>query len=216
MMKTIHIILFVLTLILPLTLISQESVLNESNREILVMRAQYASMIFEMKNFISTIIPTNEEEPDNTSVELEDPAELNETVLDYKPVGWPVKEYKSTSSDYGYRKDPFTKKRAFHGGVDIPIPVNTPVCATAPGIIDRLGYDKRSGNYVVVSHGASYETIYAHLNRVSVVVGDSVTNETIIGYSGNTGRTTAPHLHYQINDKKNNSTINPRKLFINH
>jgi murein DD-endopeptidase MepM/ murein hydrolase activator NlpD len=127
--------------------------------------------------------------------------------FDEIPVRWPVMGYSRVSSPYGYRTDPFTRKRSFHHGIDIPMPINTPIYATAIGVVEKTGYNRRSGWYIIIKH-KKHKTVFAHLNRIVVKEGSQLGPGTLIGYSGNTGRSTGPHLHYQISTLEG-STINP-------
>jgi len=102
------------------------------------------------------------------------------------------------TSRYGYRRDPFTGKRAFHTGIDIASRVGTKVLAAREGKIIFAGERSRYGNVVIIEHSFGYRTIYAHLSSVSVERGDRVRRGQVVGYSGNTGRSTGPHLHFEI------------------
>jgi len=99
---------------------------------------------------------------------------------------------------FGYRRDPFTGKRRFHYGLDISAPSGTPVYATAPG---RVKYARRRGGYgkmIGLQHENNYETGYAHLSTIIVRPGQQVKRGEVIGEVGNTGRSTASHLHYEV------------------
>ncbi len=117
-------------------------------------------------------------------------------VMKHVPLGKPCRGY--ISSYYGFRKDPFTKKRAFHAGIDIVGPYGEPVRATADGIVYRLGYQRGLGRYVKIRHKHGYITVYGHLCKYIVRRGERVKQGQIIGYLGNTGRSTGPHVHYEI------------------
>ena len=118
------------------------------------------------------------------------------------------KDLTRVASGFGYRIDPFTKKRRFHYGMDFTAKRGTPVYATGNGIVKRA--DNRSsgyGKHIRIDHGFGYVSLYAHLTKYSVRRGQRVKRGDIIGYVGNTGRSTGPHLHYEIlKDKKK---INP-------
>ncbi|MBD3347342.1 MAG: peptidoglycan DD-metalloendopeptidase family protein [Chitinivibrionales bacterium] len=103
------------------------------------------------------------------------------------------------TSGYGYRIHPLFGYRAFHEGVDIANKTWTPIFATGDGIISFSGTKRDFGNVVKITHsGSGYETIYAHLKQASVVEGHPVKRGELIGYMGNTGRSTGPHLHYEV------------------
>lgn len=145
----------------------------------------------------------NQYDPNNVVEE----STKSDSFYDDIPIRWPVKSYSRVSSPYGYRTDPFTRKRAFHHGIDIPMPISTAIYATATGVVEKTGYDRRSGWYIVIRH-KKHKTIYAHLNRIVVKENSKVKPGSFIAYSGNTGRSTGPHLHYQIS-KLDGTTIDP-------
>lgn len=111
------------------------------------------------------------------------------------------------SSGYGWRKDPFTGKNSFHKGLDYVIPLNTPVYASLPGTVIKTDTDTTYGNRIIIDHGNDIKTLYAHLNNILVLEGQQVNQDTKIGESGSSGRSTAPHLHFEIFINK--KTINP-------
>ncbi|WP_199624454.1 M23 family metallopeptidase [Paenibacillus alkalitolerans] len=117
-------------------------------------------------------------------------------------------ESKRITSMFGYRKDPFTRRSAYHRGIDFSGDVNDPVYATAAGKVSRTGYDRAMGNFVFVNHGNGLETVYMHLNKVLVDHGQRVAKGEKIGLLGSTGRSTGPHLHYEVH--KHGAAINPK------
>lgn len=119
----------------------------------------------------------------------------------FLPLILPVDGDISISSGFGTRTDPFTGRNIFHNGIDIPLPAGTPVRSTGNGFVARTGYSSLLGKFITIKHGNSYQTIYGHLSSFSVQSGQNVQMGEIIGKSGNTGRSTNPHLHYQINYK---------------
>ena len=111
------------------------------------------------------------------------------------------------SSSFGYRIDPFSKKRKMHHGLDISAASGTPIYATASG---RIIYAKFFGSYgytIKIDHGYGYSTIYAHMSKMDVRKGDLVKRSDIIGKVGNTGRSTGPHIHYEV--RYQNKPLNP-------
>ncbi len=102
------------------------------------------------------------------------------------------------NSSYGYRTDPIDHKKRFHQGQDITVRTGTPIHAPADGKVKRAYYVGGFGNHIKVDHGYGYTTIYAHLSKLKVRTGQKVKRGDIIGYTGNTGRSTAPHLHYEV------------------
>lgn len=121
------------------------------------------------------------------------------------------KNLKRTASGWGYRMHPIYKVRKFHYGMDFTAPIGTPVYATGDGKVEEVTGSKRSrvgyGLMVKIDHGFGYETIYGHLNAFNVKRGQKVKRGDIIGYVGNSGGSTAPHLHYEVH--KNGRAINP-------
>ncbi|SEN32702.1 Peptidase family M23 [Sphingomonas gellani] len=104
----------------------------------------------------------------------------------------------SFTSNFGIRSDPFRGTAAMHAGVDIPGPVGTPVYATADGIIDHASRLGGYGNMVEVDHGKGIATRYGHLSKILVSDGQKVTRGQLIALMGSTGRSTGPHLHYEV------------------
>jgi len=119
---------------------------------------------------------------------------------------------KHMASGFGYRTDPFTKARKFHEGMDFSSKVGTPVYASGDGVVNRAD-DTASGfgNHIVIRHGFGYETLYAHLSKYKVRAGQTVKRGDIIGYVGSTGRSEAPHLHYEVH--KNGEVVNPLNFY---
>lgn len=112
---------------------------------------------------------------------------------------------------YGMRTHPITGKRKLHTGVDLRASTGTKVYAANKGTVTTSGYSSAWGNYIIISHGGGITTLYAHLSKRSVSKDDKVKQGDIIGYSGNTGYSTAPHLHFEIS--KNGATYNPLNEF---
>ncbi|CAG7653455.1 peptidoglycan DD-metalloendopeptidase family protein [Paenibacillus allorhizosphaerae] len=113
------------------------------------------------------------------------------------PSLWPTLS-RIVTSPYGYRKDPFTSKLSFHKGIDIAGKLNDPVYAAANGVVHSVGYDKLHGHNIVIEHVSGLRTWYMHLNRTDVHKGDRVAKGQPIGKLGTTGRSTGPHLHYEV------------------
>lgn len=102
------------------------------------------------------------------------------------------------SSSFGMRTHPVLGVRRGHKGIDLAAPTGTPVYATADGIVGRADWFSSYGLYISIDHGADLETRYAHLSRLAVAAGDTVQAGDVIGYVGSTGRSTGPHLHYEV------------------
>ena len=116
------------------------------------------------------------------------------------PLGAPIKDARTTSK-YGTRKDPFTGAPKFHRGIDFAGKIGTELMAVAPGRVisagERVGY----GTTVEIDHGLGFTTLYAHLSKINVSRGDWVRPGTVVGLGGSSGRSTGPHLHYEIRYK---------------
>jgi len=123
-----------------------------------------------------------------------------------KPIGLPVKAM-HVSSRFGYRLDPFLKRRAFHSGIDFVAAAGTTVRATAAGIVTNAGWKGGYGNMVEVKHTDGVSTRYGHLSAVLVSVGDHVDAGAPVARVGSTGRSTGPHLHYET--LRSGKTVNP-------
>lgn len=123
------------------------------------------------------------------------------------PSIWPVTS-RSVTSNFGYRKDPFNYRLSFHSGLDISAPTDSEVMVTADGTVVSAGYDSGKGNYIIVDHTGGIRTSYMHLNKISVKQGDKVKKGGLIGTVGSTGRSTGPHLHYEV--LKHGQSIDPR------
>ena len=127
---------------------------------------------------------------------------------EFKPAGRPViKGW--ISSNYGYRKDPFTGKRAFHRGVDIAGKKDSEVFAVASGVVSWAGKKSGYGYLVEIRHPDGYVTRYGHNSMIFVKTGDLVDKGTVIGLMGSSGRSTGPHVHFEIS--RNGKSINPKK-----
>lgn len=122
-------------------------------------------------------------------------------------ITYPLKSIKVTSP-YGYRRDPITGKQSWHNGLDLRAK-NEPAYSMMEGIVEKIGYDSRSGNYVTLRHG-NYHVSYCHLSSIIVRKGESVYPGIIVGVTGNTGRSTGSHLH--LTCKKDGKSFNPTIL----
>jgi murein DD-endopeptidase MepM/ murein hydrolase activator NlpD len=116
------------------------------------------------------------------------------------------------TSGVGTRPSPWTGKPEFHSGLDIPNPVGTPVYATGDGVVESAGVSNGNGQTVVLNHGQGIVTQYAHLSKIQVKKGDRVRKGQQIAKSGNTGKSTSPHLHYEV--RINGVPIDPRPNLI--
>jgi murein DD-endopeptidase MepM/ murein hydrolase activator NlpD len=141
-----------------------------------------------------------------------------EDMLSSIPAIQPItnKDLKRTASGWGYRIHPIYKVRKMHWGMDFTAPVGTPVYATGNGRVTELagsvsGYNDL-GHYVKINHDWGYETVYAHLSKYNVKQGQEVKRGDVIGYVGNSGASTAPHLHYEVH--KEGQRVNPALYYF--
>jgi murein DD-endopeptidase MepM/ murein hydrolase activator NlpD len=139
------------------------------------------------------------------SANIED---AEQKILDWRitPSIWPSYSWNVTSR-FGYRADPFTGKSAFHSGIDFAGNIGDSVFSTADGVVVKAASDLSHGRNIIIQHSTGLRTRYLHLSKIKVNVGDSVKKGDVIGLVGNTGRSTGPHLHYEV--IKNGVNINP-------
>jgi murein DD-endopeptidase MepM/ murein hydrolase activator NlpD len=116
------------------------------------------------------------------------------------------------SSGYGMRDHPILRKRKNHNGIDLAVARGTPVYATADGHVAKAKYWGSYGNYVQIEHGGDLHTRFAHLSSYTVSAGDEVRKGDLIGYVGSTGRSTGPHLHYEV--RVAGEAVDPRPYMI--
>lgn len=143
-------------------------------------------------------------------------AKNKEKMLASIPAIQPIKnkDLRRVGSHFGTRLDPFYKVKKFHEGIDFTSAIGTPVFATGNGTVTEAGRNQGGyGNMIEINHGYSYRTVYAHLSRIFVRPGQKVQRGQVIGYVGNTGKSTSPHLHYEV--RKNNVAVNPIYFFFN-
>ena len=140
----------------------------------------------------------------------EDKAKFLATIPAIQPVK--NEDLKRMASGYGYRSDPFTKVRKFHYGMDFTSPRGTPVYATGDGVVKRADNSAAGyGKHIRIDHGYGYISLYAHLYKYNVRKNQKVKRGDIIGFVGSTGRSQAPHLHYEI--FKDKERINPLNFY---
>jgi murein DD-endopeptidase MepM/ murein hydrolase activator NlpD len=129
------------------------------------------------------------------------------SVLASTPSLWPVNGW--VTSEFGSRQSPFTSGVEFHKGLDISTQFGKAIIAPADGIVAKSAYDPQDGNYIKIEHGHGFETAYLHLSRIAVKQGMRVKKGELIGYVGDTGRSTGSHLHYSV--LVNGIQVNPRR-----
>lgn len=123
------------------------------------------------------------------------------------------KDLKRTASGWGYRMHPIYKVRIFHEGMDFTAPIGTEIYSTGDGVVKKVETSSTGyGKSVTIDHGFGYETLYGHMSEFNVKVGDKVKRGNVIGYVGNTGTSTGPHVHYEV--RKNGSPVNPQNYYF--
>lgn len=127
------------------------------------------------------------------------------------PSRMPLEDARLTS-DYGMRTHPVLQRRLGHKGVDLAAPTGTPIYATADGYVSKAQRWSSYGNYVSIEHGARIQTRYAHMSEIAVAPGTRVSKGDLIGYVGSTGRSTGPHLHYEV--RIDGEAVNPVPYMI--
>ncbi|MGA1841195.1 MAG: M23 family metallopeptidase [bacterium] len=188
----------------------------ENSKQVFGMGGGISDGMYEFSRVnLSRLVEQMEEELENLEFEVasqEDSLqelttliEDRKSVLDSTPAIWPTRGW--ITSGFGYRKSPFTGKRRMHHGVDIASRRGTSIISTARGIVTFSGVKGNYGKVVVINHGYGFSTIYGHNSVNLVKVGDRVERGDLIAYLGNTGRSTAPHLHYEV--RQNRTPVNP-------
>lgn len=193
----------------------------ENSKQVFGMGGGIADGMYEFSRVnLSRLVEQMEEELENLEFEVasqEDSLqelttliEDRKSTLDSTPAIWPTRGW--ITSGFGYRKSPFTGKRRMHHGVDIASRRGTPIVATARGIVTFSGMKGSYGKIIVINHGYGFSTLYGH-NSVNIVkAGDRVERGDLIAYLGNTGRSTAPHVHYEV--RLNRTPVNPTYYMI--
>ena len=141
---------------------------------------------------------------------VENAVETQKARLEATPYTWPTKGY--LTSAFGYRIHPLTGRRHFHQGLDIATQYGSKVKATGSGVVLEAGHWDYLGNLVVIDHGFGFTTRYGHLASIAVKAGDRVKRYQVIGYVGNSGRSSAPHLHYEV--RYFDKPLNPLNFII--
>jgi len=141
-------------------------------------------------------------------------AQNQEKMLQSIPAIMPVlnKDLKQTASGYGWRIDPIYRTRRFHEGMDFTAPTGTDIFATGKGRVTFAGWRQGYGNTVMIDHGFNYKTLYAHMHLIEVRVGQQVNRGEVIGKVGNTGKSTGPHLHYEVHFR--GQPTNPQNYYF--
>jgi len=136
--------------------------------------------------------------------------EAQNVKIERTPNSWPIaKRMGKLMSYFGYRRDPFTRRIRHHDGLDISAPYGTQVISAGKGTVVFAGREGDYGKTVIIEHGNGMQTVYAHLSQISVTVGQNIEKGQVIGAVGSTGRSTGPHLHFEIRIGK--QAVNPLK-----
>jgi murein DD-endopeptidase MepM/ murein hydrolase activator NlpD len=173
--------------------------------------ALYTDIVGNLNNLIRRVTYQNK-----SYDEIEGFIRNKEILLAATPAIQPVnnKDLNRIASGFGYRIDPVYKTVKMHAGLDFAAPQGTPIYATANGTIKLAGNTGNGyGNHVIINHGYGYESLYGHMYRVSSRPGQKVKRGEIIGYVGSTGKSTGPHLHYEVH--KNGKRLDPVYFFYN-
>jgi len=144
-------------------------------------------------------------------IELSNFLESQKSILSCTPSLWPIRGW--VSSGFGYRVSPFTNEKEFHSGIDVPNKTNSPIISPADGVVCESGWDYGYGKIIYINHGYGLKTKYAHLETVHVKVGQQVKRGQEIATVGSSGRTTGPHLHYEVH--LNGVPVNPLRYILN-
>jgi murein DD-endopeptidase MepM/ murein hydrolase activator NlpD len=145
----------------------------------------------EIPNLISELKKTIE-----SVDEIRDYLRIQKDIYVATPRGYPASG--EVTSSFGKRIDPFSGETAFHTGIDISCNAHSPIRATADGVVSHSGWINGSGYVVVLEHGCGFSTVYAHNASNKVKVGNKIKRGEIIGYVGSTGKSTGPHVHYEV------------------
>lgn len=141
-------------------------------------------------------------------------ASTQEEMLKHIPAIQPIlnKDLTRTASGFGWRIDPIYRTRRFHEGMDFTAPIGTEIYATGNGTVRLAGWRQGYGNTVEINHGFGYKTLYGHMHKIHVRVGQKVNRGDVIGTVGNTGKSTGPHLHYEVHHR--GKVVNPQNYYF--
>jgi len=184
--------------------------LPEDLDPMLSFKEHSSTLVREMYDQVDQLIAAAEHQEKTFEFLLEQMQEQR-NLLACTPAIRPAKGW--TSSKFGYRTSPFTNRKEFHKGMDIAAPKGTPVTATADGIVTYAGKKGLLGNLVVINHGYGFVTRYGHNSKILIKRGDRVKRGDIVAEVGNTGRSTGPHVHYEV--RLNGVPVNPSNYIFN-
>jgi murein DD-endopeptidase MepM/ murein hydrolase activator NlpD len=182
----------------------------EDIRETLLLQRNEEELMKQMRQDVERLDGEATAEA-NSLRELESLLQNKRSQLTHTPSIWPTRGW--FTSGFGYRISPFTGLRQMHEGIDISNRIGTPIISPADGLVTNIGREWGFGKILVMSHGFGFTTRYGHLNRIEVKIGQKVKRGQKIAEIGNTGRSTGPHLHYEV--KLNGVPVNPMKYVLN-
>lgn len=157
--------------------------------------SSFSADINDLKRLLDSLSEINSS-AEGYKVDLSDAEEKLRKYLDAIPTFWPASGRRNDG--FGYRKDPFTGKKTFHEGLDISASSGTPIKASASGVVEFAGKKGGYGNCVIINHGNGIKTLYAHASKLLVKEGQKVQKGDTIANVGSTGRSTGPHLHFEV------------------
>lgn len=183
-------------------MVSENESLNHQIEQRIKEMSQIDDRIGDLESIIGSPIDHSNDAESNLESRI-DVASLTGTqkafAMKFIPNGYPMERYDHISAPYGYRSHPLLFTRQLHTGVDFAMPIGTPIYATADGVVNEAKFSGGGYGYLVkIDHSLGFMTYYAHLNKIVVQKGMFVKRGQLIAYSGNTGRSTGPHLHYEI------------------
>lgn len=157
--------------------------------------SSFSADIADLKELLDSLSEINSS-GEGYKVDLSEAEEKLKKYLDAIPTLWPASGRKNDG--FGYRTDPFTGKKTFHEGLDISASSGTPIKAAASGVVEFAGNKGGYGNCVIINHGNGLKTLYAHSSKLLVKEGQNVQKGDVIAKVGSTGRSTGPHLHFEV------------------
>jgi murein DD-endopeptidase MepM/ murein hydrolase activator NlpD len=177
---------------------------NEHAGELMRNLAQLRSMNLQVRRMLGIDVSDEDSLAIRPAMSVESTADnglayQHETALYSIPSFWPVRGYITR----GFNVSSGSESEDYHPGIDIAVPRGTPIRAAAAGYVLEAGWDDMYGYYVMLEHGYGIKTLYAHCDRLSVVKGERIGRGQTIGYAGNTGKSTAPHLHFEVIQNNN-------------
>ncbi|WP_304546112.1 M23 family metallopeptidase [Sulfurimonas microaerophilic] len=177
------------------------SSMQETQKSLLVKKQELEELsdsLTEIEQMIG-LKPINEESLEERVSLAKLSSSQRLTLLNLLPSGSPI-EYKGITSKYGYRIHPTLNRQEFHRGTDLKAPMNTAIYATADGVVEWAGMHKSSGygNLIILEHVYGFKSYFGHLNKIVIKSGQFVKKGQLIGYTGNSGMSNGPHLHYEI------------------